>query len=145
MRVLRVFVVAAALAGCGDDDSSAVDASSGETPGTVPLPTVPFADSGEEALLVGELRWDETTGCVFAVSPEAEREVPLVLPYGYGELADRHALVNERGEVVAEEGDTVELGGGFHQLINGEVVFGGVITGVPCPDGAAFLVQHPIK
>jgi hypothetical protein len=52
--------------------------------------------------------------------------------------------VNERDEVVAEEGDTVELAGGFHQLIDGEVV-GGVITGVPCPDGEAFPVQHPIE
>ena len=144
VRVLRLFVVAAALAGCGDDDSSAVDARSGETPATIPLPTVPWTGEGEEALLVGELRWDETTGCVFAVSPEAEGEVPLVFPYGYGQLADRHALVNERDEVVAEEGDTVELTGGSHQLIDGEVV-GGVITGVPCPDGEAFLVQHPIE
>jgi hypothetical protein len=144
VRVLRLFVVAAALAGCGDDDSSAVDARSGETPATIPLPTVPWSGEGEEALLVGELRWDETTGCVFAVSPEAEGEVPLVFPYGYGQLADRHALVNERDEVVAEEGDTVELAGGFHQLIDGEVV-GGVITGVPCPNGEAFPVQHPIE
>lgn len=77
VRVLRLFVVAAALAACGDDDSSAVDASavdasSGETPATVPLPTVPWSGEGEEALLVGELRWDETTGCVFALSPGAE-------------------------------------------------------------------------
>jgi hypothetical protein len=144
VRVLRGFIVTAALAGCGDDDSSAVDASSGDTRASVPLPTVPFSDDGEEALLVGQLRWDETAGCVFAVSPEAGDEVPLVFPHGYGDLADRHAVVNERGEVVAEEGDTVELTGGFHQLINGEVV-GSVITGVRCPDGKAFLVQHPIE
>jgi hypothetical protein len=144
VRVLRLFVVAAALAGCGDDDSSAVDASSGETPATVPLPTVPWSGEGEDALLVGELRWDETTGCVFAVAPGAEGEVPLVFPHGYAQLADRHALVNERSEVVAEEGDTVELAGGFQQLIDGGVL-GGAITGVPCPDGEAFLVQHPIE
>jgi len=66
-----------------------------------------------------------------------------VFPHGYAALADRHAIINEAGEVVGEEGDTVELGRGYRRLHRG-VVGDDFLTEVPCPDGSAFLVQHPV-
>jgi hypothetical protein len=132
-----LFVVAA----CGDETPASSQRST--APATAPLATLPPAEVGEDALLVAVLEWDEAGNCVFGAAGSGERH-PLVFPHGYAALADRHAIINEAGKVVGEEGDTVELGGGFHQL-RGGVVGDEFVTDVPCPDGSAFLVQHPMS
>lgn len=69
-----------------------------------------------------------------------------MFPFGYSQLDERHAIVNEDGRVVAEEGDTVELGGGYHPTSGGAVVGLEDIPVRPCPDrDEVFLVQHPIE
>jgi hypothetical protein len=130
------------LAACGDADGAQSD-------GTSPVPTIPDWDDGEQAQFVGELRWDDQ-GCVLGVvtgpGSEDEIEVPLVFPFGYSQLDERRAIVNEDGQVVAEEGDSVELSGGYHPAVDGAVVGHPNITVRPCPDREeVFLVQHPIE
>jgi hypothetical protein len=140
---LATLLALTALVACDDSDGAA-------SATTRPVPTIPdWGEMGEAALLRGELRWDDA-GCVVAVMSGGSTsgvEIPLVFPFGYSQLEDRHAIVNEDEQVVAEEGDTVQLGGGAHRAV------GGVIEGLddnisvrPCPDHEEmFLVQHPIK
>jgi hypothetical protein len=139
---LATLLALSALVACDDSDGG-----SSET--TRPVPTIPdWGDRGEGALLTGELRWDET-GCVVAANAAGsarEVETPLVFPFGYRQLDDRHAIVNEDGQVVAEEGDTVQLGGGHHRAVGGAIEGLEGIKVRPCPDHEeTFLVQFPIE
>ena len=111
---------------------------------TVPVPTIPPQAGGEDALLSAELEWDPEDGCIYGVGDGDREGFPLVFPAGYAALANRHAIVDETGFVVAAEGDRVDPGGGFHEIVDGSVEGFGVLA-VPCPDGPVYLVQHPIE
>jgi hypothetical protein len=103
-------------------------------PQHVPLPTLPPQNGGRDAAFEGAVTWDAATGCVRGVA--GGEPVTLVFPNGFTSRVEPRAIVDESGEVVAEEGDTVRLGGGFATSQGGEVAG---IQIAPCPDGPVFL------
>lgn len=138
-RTLVALAVAASLFACSDDSSSEADAvapgpSVADAEASSPLPTLPPQVAGDQAQFEGILAWDDATGCVHGIAG-AESTV-LVFPNGYTARADPYAILNPDGEVVAREGDTVRLGGGYSSSDEGEV---GGISVDPCPDGPVLL------
>ena len=134
-RVWLVALIAVvAVAACSSDDAS----------DTIPVPTVPASEVGEEALMTAVLKWDPGGECIYGVSNALPEGMPLVFPHGYAALADRHAIVDAAGAVVAAEGDRVDLGGGRSDIVDGSIEAFGV-SNVPCPDGPVWVVQHPIE
>lgn len=141
MRFAAALLVVVCLGGCDDSEPTAGPTeSSARSAATTPLPTLAPQSGGDDALYQGVLTWGEDGDCIFGAT--AMLRHALVLPSGYASLADQHAVVNEDGEVVAREGDLVRLGGGYAPIEDGSVA--GVDAGA-CPDGPAFLVQHPIE
>lgn len=71
------------------------------------------AQACQDALLVGRLVRHPASGLGIA-SPEGELTA-VEWPFGFGTRAEpgRVALVDERGQVVAHEGDEIQIGGGF--------------------------------
>ena len=57
--ILTLAVVLSGLVACGESDGERAEATS-------PVPTIPDLEVGDDALFVGELRWDGA-GCVVGV------------------------------------------------------------------------------
>jgi hypothetical protein len=70
-----------------------------------------------EALMTGKLARDARTG--LGVTAANGQQMPVEWPFGYSARNDggRLALVDETGVIVAREGDTVEVGGGFGNVM----------------------------
>jgi hypothetical protein len=125
MRILRLVVCAIALAACAGpapDDLIAV-------PTSAPLPLFgPLACN--DALLEGELVADAEFGFVVA---HRGGPSPVTWPHGYvARDALRRELLDDSGRVVAREGDTVALGGGYGDASPGFIVCGRFeVTPVP--------------
>lgn len=86
-------------------------------PGDVELVTQPNrAGGGMDALGTFEVRFDQELDCVFFPGDEGSlngrRTVP-VWPFGYTAEADPLRIYDQDGDLVAEEGDRIRMGGGF--------------------------------
>jgi hypothetical protein len=70
-----------------------------------------------EALLTGRLARDARTG--LGVTAADGQQMAVQWPFGYSARIDggRLALVDETGKVVAHEGDTIQVGGGFGNVM----------------------------
>lgn len=117
-----LLALALVLAACGAAGPAA-DATPGPTPPThelVPIPTSePLVEPGgtpppcPASLLVGTLVAHDTWG--IAVETDTDSEVQMAWwPHGWSARRDGDGLelLDEDGQVVAREGDQVEIGGG---------------------------------
>lgn len=105
----------------------------------VPVPTwdSPGPDEGSDgALLVGELSGEDAGGYVcFWLEAEGER-VAIALPRGFSAQTDSLRLLDANGDVVAEQGDVLGVGGGMqHANLGcgdpyGEAFFAAAVTEV---------------
>ena len=70
-------------------------------------------DAGDDALTSGRLVADARTG--LALSDATGKVTPVLWPFGFSARSGLSGLelVDERGKVVAREGDFVEITGGF--------------------------------
>lgn len=77
---------------------------------TAPAP----AQACMDALIVGQLVRHPASGLAIA-EPGGGQVTPVEWPFGYSarDEGGRVALLDERGQVVAHEGDEVHVGGGF--------------------------------
>jgi hypothetical protein len=109
----------------------------------IPVPTHASPPPGSPqpcpaALIQGRLVADEQWG--IAVGVEDGSVIKVIWPYGYASRADgdRMALVDGSGQVVAREGDHVEIGGGFSGgdwfACGGHVA---ILSGQPTPTAMA--------
>jgi len=99
------------LAACGTAISNEGGAAPAGQDSPVPLPT--WTDfGGEDAFVGGRLRGspDVDGGCVWL--EEARLRFAVLWPQGYSAQFDPLRLINERGEVIAREGDLIRAGGG---------------------------------
>ena len=70
-----------------------------------------------DALMTGKLARDARTG--LGVTGADGQQMAVEWPFGYSARNDggRLALVDETGEIVAREGDSVQVGGGFGNVV----------------------------
>jgi hypothetical protein len=91
-------------------------------PGDVELLTQPNrAGGGMGALGTFELRFDADFGCVYFPGDETDagdngRTVP-VWPFGYTAESDPLRIYDHDGVLVAQEGDVIQMGGGFVEYV----------------------------
>ncbi|MEX2546552.1 MAG: hypothetical protein WD830_02035 [Chloroflexota bacterium] len=109
-KIPAVGILAAALliAACASTPSA--------TPETISLSTQPPPQSEgcDQALGHGRLVPDPRSGLAIAGSDGTAQ--PVMWPFGFSAVLDdasRIVLLNENGQPIAREGDTVEFGGGL--------------------------------
>ncbi len=91
-------------------------------PGDVELLTQPNrSGGGMGALGTFELRFDADLGCVYFPGDETDagdsgRTVP-VWPFGYTAESDPLRIYDHDGVLVAQEGDVIQMGGGFVEYV----------------------------
>ena len=103
---LSLVALASLVLACGAEPAS--------TPMTIALLTANQpATACDDALLTGRLVRDAETG--LAVAGPTGEITRVIWPFGFSARyeADRIWLVNEAGGIVASEGESVEMGGGF--------------------------------
>jgi hypothetical protein len=96
-------------------------ASPGALPNTTPAIAITTARMANamcmDALMTGRLARDARTG--LGVTAADGQQMAVEWPFGYSARNDggRLALVDETGKVVAREGDQVQVGGGFGNVM----------------------------
>jgi hypothetical protein len=124
MAVLTIAAIAIVACGAGPGATttpSAVPTATSAAPTAAPaiaITTAPAANAMcMDALMTGKLARDVRTG--LGVTASDGQQMAVEWPFGYSARADggRLALVDETGEVVAREGDTIQVGGGFGNVM----------------------------
>jgi hypothetical protein len=109
-------------------------------PGNVVLLTNPNrASGGMDALGAFEIAFDKERRCVYFTEDEpgadgSARIVP-VWPFGYTAESDPLRIYDHNGELVAEEGDTIQMGGGYVEYVTDQELCGA--------GGAWIMSSHP--
>jgi predicted small secreted protein len=130
--ILAVLLSAAALSTACNSVPTAQGTQSQAVRMTIDLPSSGWAVGiGEQAILSGPFHASITgnKACAWIGSVE----MPTLWPPGYKVRTNPLQLIGPNGEVVANEGDTIESGGG------------GVGPAPSCGAGSAWSVQNPIN
>jgi len=121
LAVAAVATTACAGAPAATTTPSAVPTATTAVPSATPAIAITTAKVANaicmEALMTGKLARDARTG--LGVTAADGQQMPVEWPFGYSARNDggRLALVDETGVIVAREGDTVEVGGGFGNVM----------------------------
>lgn len=96
--------------------AEASPAAIGSTPAdAVPLPVSGSSEAGPEALVAGVLRGDGTLGaqgCMWVEESGSEEPISVLWPEGYQGRFDPIELLDGDGQIIAREGELIELAGG---------------------------------
>jgi hypothetical protein len=108
-------------------------------PGDVELLTQPNrAGGGMEALGTFEVAFDEERRCVYfpgdEFSADGSSRILPVWPFGYTAGSNPLRIYDQAGELVAEEGDTIQMGGGFVEYVTEKEL---------CGAGGAWIMSSP--
>lgn len=108
-------------------------------PGDVELLTQPNrAGGGMEALGTFEVAFDEERHCVYfpgdEFSADGSSRILPVWPFGYTAESNPLRIYDQAGEQVAEEGDTIQMGGGFVDYVTEKEL---------CGAGGAWIMSSP--
>jgi len=97
------------------------------------------AGGGMQALGTFEVAFDQDLGCVFfpgdESSPDGRGRIVPVWPFGYTAESNPLRIYDQDGELVAEEGDVIQMGGGFVEHVTENELCGA--------GGAWIMSSHP--
>ncbi|HKZ30597.1 MAG TPA: hypothetical protein VJ482_13320 [Acidimicrobiia bacterium] len=97
------------------------------------------AGGGMQALGTFEVAFDQDLDCVFfpgdESSPDGRGRVVPVWPFGYTAESNPLRIYDQDGELVAEEGDVIQMGGGFVEHVTENELCGA--------GGAWIMSSHP--